>query len=398
MSMHKCIYTKEEFESASGEHILQNFLGPRWVSSEIVSNSAQELFGKEIDLAFSKSFEFIRNQIDAKTSRGRDAPTIKKLRGDDLSVINLQPGGKPEYAQPKIVTTELEDGRTGVQVICADPKMLPWAYNMFSEMFPESGVTLKDFQTKYKRESGLMNESFSVKISFGGKDYFRGAMKSAFNLLGVNNKELALQETFDPVRDFILNGVGESHEFVSWPKEITPGLPTISDFSHLIIVYSNGTSVEGFMRLYGCIEHLFKFTDEYNGEPFCYSFLVDPLRLNSPCEIRNSDKVTTSSLPSFDSGANLPNEYTWAFYKGAIKEFGIATDKNNLTLNFLKKIKERLTKLGISDQDSTNICEDFKPILFQKLREFNDQNQSEISAFITDYLVSVTTPKQMPHD
>ncbi len=394
--MHKCIYTKEEFESASKEHILQNFLGPKWVSKEIVSNSAQEIFGKEIDLAFSKPFEFIRNQIDAKTSRGRDAPTIKKLRGDDSSVIDLRPRGKPEYAEPKIVTTELENGRTSVQVLCADPSMLPWAYKKFIEMFPNSGVTQEDFLSNYKQKSGLMNESFPVNISFGGKDYFRGAMKSVFNLLGINDKELALQEIFDPVRNFILKGVGESHEFVSWPKETASRLPTLSDFSHLIAVYSNGTSVEGFMRLYGCIEHLFKLTDEYDGEPFCYSFLVDPLRLSSTCEIRNSVEVTTLSLPSFDSGTNLPNESTWAFYRSAIQNFGIAVSKYNLTLDFLKKIKEKLKESGMSDQDSAGICDGFKPILFQKLREINDQNQSEISSFIIDYLASVTMHKQMP--
>jgi len=50
--MHTCIYTRTNFASSTGEHILQNFLGARWTSNSIVCNEAQIKFGKTIDSAF----------------------------------------------------------------------------------------------------------------------------------------------------------------------------------------------------------------------------------------------------------------------------------------------------------------------------------------------------------
>lgn len=66
--MNRCIYTKEYFETADGEHILQNFLGARWTSTEISSNEVTspritEHFGLEISGFKVGKSELTRSQI-----------------------------------------------------------------------------------------------------------------------------------------------------------------------------------------------------------------------------------------------------------------------------------------------------------------------------------------------
>ena len=65
--MRKCIYSKEEFEQADGEHILQDSFGARWTSNEISSNSVQKTFGEGIDNTIASQFQKIRTILGFKS-------------------------------------------------------------------------------------------------------------------------------------------------------------------------------------------------------------------------------------------------------------------------------------------------------------------------------------------
>ena len=91
--MPTCIYTRQVFEKASAEHVLQNFLGARWASDAIVCDAAQEAFGKTIDAAFEKGMRPVRNMLGTKGGRGETAPPIKRLSASSGEVVDLESGG-----------------------------------------------------------------------------------------------------------------------------------------------------------------------------------------------------------------------------------------------------------------------------------------------------------------
>ncbi|MCE2504853.1 MAG: hypothetical protein J4G05_12500, partial [Chlorobi bacterium] len=59
---------------SDGEHILQNFLGTRWTSLEIVYNEVQAEFGQTIDASLERGLQPIRNLRGYKSDEGADRP------------------------------------------------------------------------------------------------------------------------------------------------------------------------------------------------------------------------------------------------------------------------------------------------------------------------------------
>src|SRR5271154_6807131 len=100
--MNTCIYSKSQFDRATAEHILQNFLGARWTSSTIVCDEVQAAFGKTIDAEFAEALKAFRTILATKSGRGDDPPTLKGLETADGQKIDMQPGGKPRLAKPHI--------------------------------------------------------------------------------------------------------------------------------------------------------------------------------------------------------------------------------------------------------------------------------------------------------
>jgi len=125
-----------------------------------------------------------------------------------------------------------------------------------------------------------------LKVQFGGDEFFRGALKAIFNLLGVSDSKLALDPTFDPLRAFILDGTGSSRSFVGWPVMGPSGLRRLGEFDHLISVFSRGGQIEAFAQFFGTLHWTFRLASGYTGPEFCYAYLVDPLREAEPAEDR----------------------------------------------------------------------------------------------------------------
>jgi len=74
--MPTCIYSKAEFDQASKEHILQNFLGARWTSPTIVCDELQSIFAKDLDKPLEEGLKPIRNLLGTLGGRGDQGPTL----------------------------------------------------------------------------------------------------------------------------------------------------------------------------------------------------------------------------------------------------------------------------------------------------------------------------------
>ncbi|WKZ85078.1 hypothetical protein N5B55_15205 [Ralstonia pickettii] len=314
LAMYKCIYTGNEFSEADGEHILQNFLGARWTSSEISSNEAQSKFGSGIDAALEQGLREIRNLLGTKGGRGGDGPTLKNVSSSSGTRYALPPGGVPMIAEPVIKTRPLTDGKHEVQVIMGDMRQVGWAVAKLKQSFPGAEFDIDELKQQAVQESSYIDDRLNLKSGLGGDEFFRGALKSAFNLLGARNVEVALLPMFDALRKFVLNGIGRCPDFVRWlttPEEVV--LPHLGEFDHFLAVYSKDGCVDGYIQFFGEIGYLIRLGCGYVGPDFRYGYLVDPFRESEPAETRLPE-FEVKNIPLFESGNELPTESVWPVY------------------------------------------------------------------------------------
>ena len=333
--MTHCIYTKEVFETADGEHILQNFLGARWTSAEISSNKAQHQFGSTIDVALAEGLKEIRNLLGTRGGRGDRGPSLKSILGSEGTKFTVEPGGKPNIAEPVIKTTEMPNGQHQVQLVLGDIKQLGWAIAKLKAMYPNAVFDIDELRRQAVVQSGYVGEHLNYKTGLGGDEFFRGALKSVFNLLGASNANVAILDVFDEVRTFILHGTGDCKKFVRWLKTADAiEIPKIGDFDQFAAVYSKNGCVDGYIQFYGELGFLFRLADQYVGSEFHYAYVVDSFRNSTPAEIRHPE-FDKENIPNFESGSQLPDETVWpiisARYSRILERYYRYADAQNLS-------------------------------------------------------------------
>lgn len=303
----KCIYTGKEFSQASGEHVLQNFLGARWTSNRIVCNEAQELFGQTIDAELERGLREFRVLLGTKGGRRDLGPALKRVPGSKGTTFHILPGGTPVLAKPIIKDIVSTDSTVTVDVKAADIGQLAWAIAEIKKKYPRAPLDIETFKTTVSTQTRYTDEKIHLRSGLGGDDFFRGALKSAFNLLGVTENETALSECCDSVRTFILQGVGHARNHIHWLTNEAPiNLPRLGEFDQFLGVYTRDVAIEGYIQFFGEVGYLLRLSDNYQGPAFCHCYTVDPLRESIPAESR-SDALDISAIPSFETGSELPS-------------------------------------------------------------------------------------------
>lgn len=310
-----CIYTKNEFHSADGEHILQNFLGARWVSSDIACNEVQILFGKTIDSALEQGLRSFRNLLGTKGGRGGEGPDLKNVQDSNGNKYHLLPSGIPHLAEPIIITQHLEDRRYTAHVKLGDKKQLGWAIAKLRNQFPNASLNIEEIEGNLTSEKQYLNDKIHLRAGIGGRDYFRGLLKAAFNLLGANASNIALLPCFDALRAYILDGIGEDASYIRWLATTDRlAIRKLGPFDHFVGIYSQGAAVDGIVQFFGGISHIVRLTVNYNGPQFRFGYQVNPLRDSSPAETRTPD-FDPRQIPRFDSGYEEPGPDVWPIYR-----------------------------------------------------------------------------------
>lgn len=314
--MPRCIYSNEEFAESTGEHILQNFLGARWTSNEIVCNELQANFGETIDVALERSLQPIRNLFGTRGGRGGVGPILRNLESTSGELLDLEPGLRPRLRRPIVTVTDRPDGRRDVRMQLGVMGHLGWALNMLREQIPDLAVDENVLRTLGRAVESYIQGTVQLEVGVGGDNYFRGMLKSCFNLLGVVNPDACHSASFNDARSFIRNGSGQSPSFVRWilaPERLN--IPRLGPIDHAILVTTRGTSVEGVVQFFGDIVHSFRLAEKYDGDPIHCGYIVDPLREADPAETREPE-FETADVPVFveQSEINTP-EVQAAFYE-----------------------------------------------------------------------------------
>ncbi len=313
--MHTCIYTRVEFETSSGEHILQNFLGARWTDSTIACNEVQKTFGDTIDSAFAESLNGFRTLLGTPGGRGGAPPPIKNVKDQQGNTYHLSSGGQPELARPVVDVRFREDGSADIHITLGHKSQMGWALHILKEQYPNLTVKPDEMAESAVNSRDHLDSPLHLQFGIGGPEFFRGALKAAFNLLGATHREVALSARFDDLRDFIVSGSGVSDSFVGWPTSHEPyAIPRLGTHDHFLAVWSRGGTVGGFLQLFGEFPFVFRLATGVPCDDFCISYLVNPHRDTESAEIRNSD-FDPSRLPAFDACPHLPGPEIWEAHR-----------------------------------------------------------------------------------
>jgi hypothetical protein len=320
--MYTCIYSRRPFESATREHILQNFLGARWDSPEIVCNEVQQQFSTSIDKALETGLKEHRILLGSEGGRGGEPRSLRVETTAGRTVL-VQPGGAAKLAEPRVSRDPGKPDSWHVEVSSA--RDAGWVAKKIRDLYPNVDMEkLKDSLAEALKAEPPPRvdptDRLHLRVILGGDDFFRGAQKAAFNLLGVKDAKLALDPIFDPVREFILNGTGSSRSYVRWPTKGPVGLPKMAEFDHLIAVYSRGPHVDAFAQFFGTMHWTFRLASGYAGSEFCHAYIVDPLREAEPPEDR-APRVTTGMFVPFEDGTPKQDDEARRYFRAQVEAF-----------------------------------------------------------------------------
>jgi hypothetical protein len=117
------------------------------------------------------------------------------------------------------------------------------------------------------------------------KDVFRSIAKMAFNYLSYFNShdsQIALQSCFNPIRNFISEGIGERANFVEVVRDPILYEDTNQAIRGNIItmqIFPNNAVISS-ISLFNERQYIVKLVDNYNGLPLKtgYGHLFDPIR------------------------------------------------------------------------------------------------------------------------
>ena len=254
----RCIYCLDNFESANGEHILQNFLGARWTSRAIVCNKHQDDFGKTIDLALEKGLRPVRNMFGTRSGRHEPAPTLQNIQSSDGDFYHFAPGFRPNQKKPVVKLVDLPGGQKAARLQLGNRKQLDWALHILRQQVP--GVEID--RAKILADAAtveLPKTRYDIRCSFGGSDYFRGMLKSCFNLLAISYPTIAFKPCFEDIRNFVCNGTSDLRQFIRWVDDSKPlKIPRLEEIDQAVFIISRGTSIEGIIQYFGEIVHSFQ--------------------------------------------------------------------------------------------------------------------------------------------
>lgn len=359
-----CIYSGKSFDESTREHILQASFGARWDCKTLICQEMQERFAGVIDNAVADGIFQLRSLFGTKSGRGKVPLPIKDVPTASGMKYDLQPGMQPTFAKASYKIEAKPDGTLGVHFIMSHEKQLPELVARFKRENPN----LKFDDTKLGKgapSQSYLDEPLKLQLVFGGNDFFRGILKSAFNLLGVNHPDIALDSGFDPLKRLIVDGTGNIDDFVRWipSSEILP-IEHIGSIDHTLAVWSQNRTVFGLLEMFGDVPFLLKLGEGITSDNFFYGYVVNPLRDTSPAENR-APKIDINQIPAFSESPAKPNPAIWKVFETRVTRIVQKLHGTGIEARIKQIVDEVLLP-----HDGELITEEMIDDLMNRMREF----------------------------
>src|SRR5580765_6684534 len=107
-----------------------------------------------------------------------------------------------------------QDGQIQINAKLGNVDQLEWAFAKIRNLYPGGRIDRATVEKSIQYEEAPVEGTITLHLDLGGDEYFRGALKGCFNLLGVRFPSEVLKSCFNAVREFIKDGIGHYHEFI----------------------------------------------------------------------------------------------------------------------------------------------------------------------------------------
>ncbi|HYF31485.1 MAG TPA: HNH endonuclease [Chitinophagaceae bacterium] len=253
-------------DNRSEEHIIQNALGGRVKSGELLCNKCNPELGIAVDAAFVRQFDALTALLSLRRERNKDY-IIKNVKSKTGDAYHLKDGRKPVPVKP---TIEIKD--KSVYVSARDKRELLHILKRLKEKHP--GLDIENAEEKFQSQEYYMQEPVTIPMTIGGDDYFRGATKIAINAylhFGGERRHI-----IGALRYML--GV-EQEQIVRWFYPELSTEDTENEVSHTIYIKGCPATrtLQAFIMLFSCYGVLVKLSDVYDGADveltYCYDVI-----------------------------------------------------------------------------------------------------------------------------
>ena len=364
MGKNICIYSGRPFDESTREHILQASFGARWDSKTLICQEMQDLFAGDIDNAVADGIFQLRSLFGTKNGRGKVPLPIKDVSTASGMKYDLQPGMQPAFAKATYKIETQSDGNVGVQFIMSHEKQLPELLARFKRENPDLKFNDPKVGDGIPSQTYL-DEPLKLQFVFGGRNFFRGILKSAFNLLGANRPEITLDPGFDAVKRLIVGGSGDTDDFIRWvPTHEKLPIEHIGGIDHTLAIWCQGGTVFGLLEIFGDVPFLLKLGEGISSEDFICGYVVNPLRDTTPAENREPI-IDINRIPAFADSPAMPNPLIWKAFEIRISRIAQKLFESGVE-NRVKQIVDEV----LLPHDGKLITEEMADELMERMRDF----------------------------
>ena len=354
------IYSQREITTRSKEHILQNELGGKLQSAELIDKETNDCLGSTIDADLGRALHWIRVQLSATSGDGV-LPSKMSVQTPEAR-YNILPGGKPERGKPQI--SVVKDSENHVVKISGYARSEQELRTLTKRILEKYSITEETFRESIEHRSEFL-KPFDIDFELTPST-LRGVAKIACNLLALHDKVLFLRDDFNPIRRFIYRGTGDIAQFVHINTSsvlIGENGRNLGQLDHLIVV--QGTTTTGHVRALVCLFKHLQFIVTLGtvslDKDFVYTYRVDQLgkqyRMNDPKDF----------FP-------IPSRYQQKHFERTLKRaVGSINDViNSRKPNILEQITQQATVdiFGSHDESNANITQEDMDRLRERIIEY----------------------------
>lgn len=299
-----CIYCGGKADS--NEHLLPASLGGR-LTKKILCTVCNGLVSG-LDQVLSEQLSIINSQLGVHGRDNEDRQATLHLSSGEKFLIDRY--GRIEPANVDF-NLQLKDQAQGdIRISGSAHRLAKWKQSMAKE-----GVKI---EIKDKQESiRYFPEVVSAKFVFGQDSGLREVARIALNFLEYYHPRIARLNALAEFKNFILRGVGDSHNYV-WLRFVPENDKIANnkfDFGHRIIICLDREHQEafGFVSFFSCIELVVNFGKVIveNSETLIVD--IDPLEKHIPRHIHLQNALGSAHLspqrPLIDLNSFKQDEY-----------------------------------------------------------------------------------------
>lgn len=280
--MKKCVFCGNEYEKLSKEHIIPNALCGRIKSHNLICKKCNSEFGKDIDIALIKEYQFFIDLFNIKRERGESVPFVSTSIDDNKKYKRHKKYGY-ELAETYLEINKNQDNQFLIHI--EGPVNKKKLLCDIGKYFSNNKVSLKEKGIDYRKAMNTVQKYiednwrninpksipdrtniFAFNHSFGGTDISLAILKILYLFLKNCKPDIKFDE--NKIKN-ILKNKSEKILDICFYYPFENLFDEIEDeISHHICIKASQNRIIGYIKLFSITPYVCILDDNYFGEPF----------------------------------------------------------------------------------------------------------------------------------